>query len=512
MSHVSHVDSLPTCVALELLCYLDVQSLYSISLTSVYFSQLVIDNQLPWIQHFVDASPLMREILKSSETGSRFRYEFDADVVGYRASLKLMGIKCRIPAPASICPTFLLKPNDEANISAYSPFRFHAVSTHVSDKLDLYQWSSKITLYYYGGMVGLGDRSLRANEHFPDLTALNHQNMKGFADFGELFPPSSPSSVSGISRMLSSLRSSPPQSDPTLGSDFYQPFVTPYVYSASDTSDEKTGCGRRKITHVDLRPRTVAYYEVTIHRYDLISDLIPDSDRDGSFTNPFLQEMDQVMVARFGGMGIKECIAVGLANDIFDCERKMPGWDEHSYGLHSDDGKFFHGSSNSDSSTMTTPFGEGDTIGCGILYRYDDVLDPTIERAVGRDASDLSGTSSRIFFTRNGKLIGIAPMIEKKCSTATFYPCIGVDSKLPISVNFGATEFVYDLKGEMVDPMSKTEGQRVAKHRERRRKRETQAAIAATSSFNQRIVERIRSLSIDLKSSSSSLATQEEAN
>lgn len=91
-----------------------------------------------------------------------------------------------------------------------------------------------------------------------------------------------------------------------------RPFVAPYVSS-------------RKVSEVmvNVTPRLVAYYEVTI---------FPDSYKDR-------------LRPRYN-QNIDDCIAVGVATSSFNHLQKMPGWDQYSYGYHSDDGGIFHARGN----------------------------------------------------------------------------------------------------------------------------------------------------------------------
>jgi hypothetical protein len=114
-----------------------------------------------------------------------------------------------------------------------------------------------------------------------------------------------------------------------------------------------------------------------------------------------------------------ECIAVGLATRSFPLSGRQPGWDAHSYGYHSDDGRTFHGSG-SRSSTFGPRFGPGDVIGCGI-----------------------SLTTREVFFTCNGEYLGVA--FNAKAMRQPLHPVVGLDSRAAIRFNFGQTPFQFDL-------------------------------------------------------------------
>mmetsp|Transcript_13963 Transcript_13963/g.29196 ORF Transcript_13963/g.29196 Transcript_13963/m.29196 type:complete len:986 (+) Transcript_13963:98-3055(+) len=119
-----------------------------------------------------------------------------------------------------------------------------------------------------------------------------------------------------------------------------------------------------------------------------------------------------------------ECLAIGLSNHLFCPRDKMPGWDEHSYGYHGDDGCLFHGHG-----TMVSQygplFGPGDTVGCGLEY-----------------------STRRIFFVWNGNFLGYAfDEISEDVIDGGLFPTVGVDTECPLHINFGNQPFKFDLRG-----------------------------------------------------------------
>ncbi|CAD6190931.1 unnamed protein product [Caenorhabditis auriculariae] len=98
---------------------------------------------------------------------------------------------------------------------------------------------------------------------------------------------------------------------------------------------------------------------------------------------------------------------------------RMPGWDRNSFGYHGDDGHFFSSSGNG--VEYGPSFGTGDVVGCG-----------------------LNSHARSVFFTKNGKNLGIATVCSKNVSG--FFPTVGLQMPdVIIEANFGHKEFAYDI-------------------------------------------------------------------
>jgi hypothetical protein len=130
-------------------------------------------------------------------------------------------------------------------------------------------------------------------------------------------------------------------------------FSTPFTSSHNTTS-------------IYIKPRFIAYYEVQVTKREKKIDPL----------SQFKFPMDGLETEE--GDPTKECVAVGLATRDFELKR-LPGWDNASYGYHGDDGAIFHGKGRQ-LATYGPSFGAGDTVGCGVDYE-----------------------SRSIFFTLNGK-------------------------------------------------------------------------------------------------------------
>ncbi|KAE8744387.1 hypothetical protein FOCC_FOCC008991 [Frankliniella occidentalis] len=147
-------------------------------------------------------------------------------------------------------------------------------------------------------------------------------------------------------------------------------------------------------------------------------------------------------------------IAIGLTRKDYP-DRRNPGWNKGSIGYHADDGKIFMGSGKGE------PFGprchKGDRMGCGIYFspdyisEYDSDCEPAADSpsqagcSNGKDVEliDLTvdtsgseddewwnhqgkvkcGTKVEVFFTRNGKTVG---MRQVRIPKGGFYPTVGM--------------------------------------------------------------------------------------
>ncbi|KAI9270694.1 concanavalin A-like lectin/glucanase domain-containing protein [Phascolomyces articulosus] len=110
-------------------------------------------------------------------------------------------------------------------------------------------------------------------------------------------------------------------------------------------------------------------------------------------------------------------MSIGLSTKPYPLFR-MPGWNKHSIGYHSDDGRKFI-----DDATGGQDYGpswqKGDTIGCGY-----------------------SPTEGNVYFTKNGQMLGLA---YTGITPLNYYASLAADGPCKITVNFGMKPFLYDL-------------------------------------------------------------------
>jgi hypothetical protein len=134
------------------------------------------------------------------------------------------------------------------------------------------------------------------------------------------------------------------------------------------------------------------------------------------------------------------CVCIGIARPGFDIYNLMPGWDQNSYGYHGDDGLFFHGDSDRGYRFVTDAksarFGEGDTVGLGIIY----------PSAAKLDSSE-KGNYGSMFLTKNGTLLAQLSNQDKRFFEHAWFPAVGTDCYNPMAVNFGCqgVPFAFDV-------------------------------------------------------------------
>lgn len=197
-----------------------------------------------------------------------------------------------------------------------------------------------------------------------------------------------------------------------VSSSYLRPFVSPYVVSSMTTK----GFNGSNVSalEIDLNPRLVSYFEVTIMERDEKKEPSLPRGRRHDW-NP---DANRMLQSSTGG----DCIAVGLSAKSFQVHTKMPGWDSVSFGYHGDDGGIFHNTG--DKIRRFGPsYGPGDTVGCGIDYE-----------------------SRGIFFTINGRFLGYAWRgLGDDIIMNDLYPTVGIDSNWPVAWNFGNQPFAFNL-------------------------------------------------------------------
>ncbi|RIB26953.1 concanavalin A-like lectin/glucanase domain-containing protein [Gigaspora rosea] len=113
--------------------------------------------------------------------------------------------------------------------------------------------------------------------------------------------------------------------------------------------------------------------------------------------------------------GKNKIIGIGFCEKTVNLNKRMPGWENGSWGYHGDDGKFF--SCSGYGSPYGPSFSTGDTIGCCLNFK-----------------------SNIVFYTKNGINLGIA----FRNLEGTLYPCVGLGSQGgSVEVNFGSKKFKY---------------------------------------------------------------------
>lgn len=117
--------------------------------------------------------------------------------------------------------------------------------------------------------------------------------------------------------------------------------------------------------------------------------------------------------------GVMNDVGIGLAvRNRFVVSTQMPGWTEHSYGYHGDDGR---------------KFGTGDSMGTWPLYSSGDVV------GCGFDSN-----RQTIFFTLNGILLGDGFLDVRDTRLCPVIGMHGIHSHQKVRINFGSIPFRYD--------------------------------------------------------------------
>ena len=129
--------------------------------------------------------------------------------------------------------------------------------------------------------------------------------------------------------------------------------------------------------------------------------------------------------------GNTPCVAVGFGTSQFYGVGKQPGWTRSSFGYHGDDGLVHNGGRGENFGFST--FGAGDVVGCGQCRT--------------------SSGGSAIYFTLNGRCLGIAFGFDPEEEQELLYPVVGMDhASLACEVNFGFSRpFVFQGRAAMED-------------------------------------------------------------
>ena len=107
-------------------------------------------------------------------------------------------------------------------------------------------------------------------------------------------------------------------------------------------------------------------------------------------------------------------IAIGWGQRSFPGRCRQPGWEQHSYGYHGDDGRAYHRSGFGKPFGPT--FGTGSVVGTGLVLPD---LSP-------HDCKPACPRNGKIFYTLNGSLLGFA-FREVRCADS-LVPAVGVHS------------------------------------------------------------------------------------
>eukprot|EP00928_Gymnodinium_smaydae_P066979 TRINITY_DN49929_c0_g1_i1.p1 TRINITY_DN49929_c0_g1~~TRINITY_DN49929_c0_g1_i1.p1 ORF type:complete len:344 (+),score=24.82 TRINITY_DN49929_c0_g1_i1:23-1054(+) len=145
------------------------------------------------------------------------------------------------------------------------------------------------------------------------------------------------------------------------------------------------------------------------------------------------------------------CVSVGLATNELTAQEmrsQQAGWNDHSWAMHGDDGRIFHGNHSRRFRAFhyipgvafrdleairrgrrvlpdqDIRFGEGDIVGCGVAVV----------------CTNIAG----LFYTINGRLLGMDSLLRWR-PNLRLYPCVGIDAHWTLEFNFGTRPFAFDI-------------------------------------------------------------------
>ena len=117
--------------------------------------------------------------------------------------------------------------------------------------------------------------------------------------------------------------------------------------------------------------------------------------------------------------------SIGIACSLFPLRKKQLGFDPHSFGYHRD-GSLVHCGRKL---AQMTAYSTGDIIGCGLIYP------PLTNSPVGK-----------IFFTKNGGLVGIFDLGVESLFSLPWFPAMGLAPSIPMEFKFGFYEpYLFDI-------------------------------------------------------------------
>ena len=120
----------------------------------------------------------------------------------------------------------------------------------------------------------------------------------------------------------------------------------------------------------------------------------------------------------------KRFVGIGVVPPTYPRHRQ-PGWEEGSWGMHSDDGKLYEQQPAEDKAKQTgEKFGQGDVVGCGCIF---------------------GSGMTRLFWTKNGKLL--KARVELRGKERVLHPAVGLGAEAKVECEFGESgKFAFDTQ------------------------------------------------------------------
>eukprot|EP01102_Stenamoeba_stenopodia_P008828 TRINITY_DN2584_c0_g1_i1.p1 TRINITY_DN2584_c0_g1~~TRINITY_DN2584_c0_g1_i1.p1 ORF type:complete len:905 (-),score=196.48 TRINITY_DN2584_c0_g1_i1:78-2684(-) len=118
-------------------------------------------------------------------------------------------------------------------------------------------------------------------------------------------------------------------------------------------------------------------------------------------------------------IGNDNMAAIGLSASEYEIDLHLPGG-EHSFAYHGADGRFY---ADGQGQQYGPRYRTGDVVGCGIILK-----------------------THEVFFTKNGQFLGVAFKYDPEEFDKPFHATVGMAAKSSVSVNFGATPFIWNFE------------------------------------------------------------------
>ena len=263
---VPMLDNLPTDMIIEISYFLALSELINLSQISKFYHDFLETSSQSWLHQLTLLSTIHNGISKC-HPNDMIQHIIPPSPLSLPVLYK---IHSRTPYPSKMADHNFVR-NYRAN--------FRQFQMEVSDSLDLYQYRTSVIQFI--SPTSLGDRSLIGNSPFPNKTKPKSETKKSFLPRISSMPSlvAVTDVADGVGRMYSlqkaafgrmmTFQNSPPAANHTETEEeedevaAFAPFVYPFISSSASTP-----FGNKQRLFVSLEPRSVCYFELTVHRRD----------------------------------------------------------------------------------------------------------------------------------------------------------------------------------------------------------------------------------------------------